>query len=91
MNTIKNDKVITEFGFTKPAIYQIEVLGEITEYSSGYFGEMEINIIHKPGQKPISTLTGMVKDQSALLGILNALNNMHFPILSIEVLENDQN
>lgn len=77
----KEGKVIS---FTGPATYQITVQGIIDPNHSVFFGDMKINTTSKAEQAPVSTLTGNIKDQSALLGVLNALNNMRFPIISIK-------
>tara|TARA_R110000772_G_scaffold24209_3_gene64098 strand:- start:819 stop:1073 length:255 start_codon:yes stop_codon:yes gene_type:complete len=73
-------------GFTGPAIYCIKVQGVIDERYTGYFGDMVISAEQKAEGKITGILTGKIKDQSELLGVLNALHNLHLPIVSMETL-----
>ena len=74
-------------GFTGPAIYCIKVQGIIDERFAGYFGNMVISTEKKDGDKIAGILTGKIKDQSELLGVLNALHNLHLPIVSMQTLD----
>jgi hypothetical protein len=74
-------------GFTGPAIYCIKVQGVIDERFIGYFGDMVISTEKKAGDRMIGILTGKIKDQSELLGVLNALHNLHLPIVSMQALD----
>ena len=77
-------------GFTGPAIYCIKVQGVIDEHYTGYFGDMVISNEKKAGDKIVGILTGKIKDQSELLGVLNALHNLHLPIVSIQTIDKNQ-
>ena len=74
-------------GFTGPAIYCIKVQGIIDERFAGYFGNMVISTEKKAGDRIAGILTGKIKDQSELLGVLNALHNLHLPIVSMQTLD----
>jgi hypothetical protein len=39
---------------------------------------------HAPSQQPVTTLSGELSDQAALMGVLNALYDMGFPLLRVE-------
>lgn len=80
------NKEITESCFTSPGMYCITVRGAIDERYSGYFGDMKISSEEQAGNKPLTTLTGELKDQSALVGVLNALYGLHLTILSIKTI-----
>ncbi len=41
----------------------------------------------EPKQYAISILMGKLADQSALIGVLNSLHDIGYPILSVEYLE----
>jgi len=82
----KNENKIASFSFSKPAVYQIKVQGEIDQSWSPRLGDMQIKVIKKPGSKAVSTLVGSVIDQSALSGILNSLYDLHLTVLSVKVL-----
>ena len=75
------------FDFDKPAIYQITIKGELDPSWSTRLGDMQIKVKKKPGKTPITMLIGSVADQSALSGILNSLNDLHFTVLNVEALK----
>ena len=79
------------FGFSKPAVYQIKIQGILDESYSNRLGGMQIRISKKPGKEAISILTGRVNDQAALSGILNSLYEMHLLVLSVEILSAAEN
>jgi hypothetical protein len=81
-----NDSKLT-IGFTKPAVYKIKVLGELNKKFSGKLSGMQVFINRESDGKTISVLVGQINDQAALSGILNALYEMQFTILSLNVME----
>lgn len=83
---LTENKEINESCFTSPGMYCIKVRGKIDKRFSGYFGGMKISSEEQAGKKPITTLLGELKDQSALVGILNALYGLHLTILSIKTI-----
>ena len=67
----------------EPASYRIEVEGSLDEQWSGRLGGMQIDTASRADQKPVTTLTGTVRDQAALMGVLNSLYQLHMTILSV--------
>ena len=67
-----------------PATYVILVRGVIDSGWSERMGGMRIRVI-KAGRQSATELTGSVRDQSALIGILAALHDLGMPILSVEL------
>lgn len=66
-----------------PAIYEIKVKGQIDGSWADWLAGMEIGPdAHETGA-PITTLSGTMVDQAALLGLLRTLHNMHLTLLSI--------
>jgi hypothetical protein len=45
---------------------------------------MTIAVITEADQAPVTTLCGPLRDQAALLGVLNTLYDLHLPLLSVE-------
>jgi hypothetical protein len=45
---------------------------------------MSITVRQAASQQPVTTLTGEVIDQASLLGVLNTLYDMGFPLLRVE-------
>jgi hypothetical protein len=78
---------IEDFTFSKPAVYQIKVQGELDRRWSSRLGDMQIKVIKSQGSKTVSELVGSVTDQAALSGILNSLNDLRLVILSVKILK----
>jgi hypothetical protein len=88
MTTSKHDNNIYQnFSFSKPAIYEIKVLGEVNLELSDRLQRMQISIDRKSGPKPVSILIGRMNDQAALSGVLNTLFDMHLTVISVDVLK----
>ena len=68
-----------------PASYCIRMQGVLGESWSEHLG-MTVEVEHNEAQHPITKLTGRVADQAALLGLLDSLYNLGFPLLSVECL-----
>lgn len=73
-------------GFSKKAIYRIEVEGVISADWSERIRGMEVRLMQGENNKPISILTGEVADQSALAGMLKTLFEFHLSVLSVRKL-----
>ena len=73
--------------FDAPATYKIVVQGSLTENLYPCFSELKI--VTGKGKKGVNItfLTGNIKDQAALAGILNILYEFHYPILLVEQIE----
>ena len=72
--------------FDRPANYQINVLGRIDPTMSDLLGGMTIC----PGMDsdlPSTTLEGELRDQAALVGVLNTIYELHLPVLMVKRLE----
>lgn len=68
------------FRVDMPAEYEIEVQGELASHR---FEGLTMSYAH-----PVTTIRGMIKDQSALLGILRQLINSGYPLLSVRYMAN---
>jgi hypothetical protein len=71
----------------EPATYRISILGTLDKKWSDYCGGMTIEHDLVLNQYPMTTLTGLLIDQSALIGVLNSLFDMGCPIISVECVE----
>jgi len=65
------------------SVYQIRLVGRVSPSLQNYIDDMQIRQEHG---KDIITLVGWLPDQSALLGLLNTLNDIHYEILSVNTL-----
>lgn len=70
--------------FSTPGTYCIQVQGMLDDSWSDRLGGLEIRSKYVSEQSTITSLNGRLLDQAALLGVLNALYNMHYPLLSVE-------
>ena len=67
-----------------PDNYRIKVSGRVKESWSEWFNGMKIEIEMDDEENPVSTLTGLLPDQGALLGVLNKIRNLGLKLLSVE-------
>ncbi|MFN8471506.1 MAG: hypothetical protein U0822_04745 [Anaerolineae bacterium] len=72
------------FLFDLPGHYRIRVQGYLSASYSGRLSDMEIITKQSRSHRSVTTLTGDVKDQTALMGVLIALFDMGFPLLTVE-------
>ena len=71
----------------EPATYKISVQGTLDKYLSAYYGGMTIENRSDPKRDAMTILTGLLVDQSALMGVLNSLHDTGYPILLVECIE----
>jgi hypothetical protein len=75
--------------FEKPGTYRIRVRGEIGPQWSDWLGGMHISPPCLESKVPTTELIGSLSDQAALVGVLNALYDMHLSIVSVECLPDE--
>ncbi len=81
------EKYLQGINRLEPAVYRIRIQGILDKNWSDYCGGMTIEHEGDPKRNPITILMGRVADQSALIGVLNALFDIGYPILVVEYLE----
>ncbi len=74
------------FSIKEPVLYQIKVQGNLGENFSDKLGGMQITVERVEDKIPVSILVGKVRDQAALVGILNTLYDLHMFIISVNLL-----
>ena len=72
-----------------PATYRIEVEGVLEEIWADSVAGMCISTRKRADQSTVTTLTGLLRDQAELSGVLNGLYELHLPILSVKILTED--
>ena len=70
-----------------PASYRIRVQGYLEDVWSDRLAGMTITIHDKKGVAPESILTGKVRDQAELVGVLNGLYELRMPVLKVELIK----
>ena len=76
--------------FDMPATYRICFRGYLPKSWSDCLGGMTVATHDRAGEAPLTVLSGWLPDQAALLGVLNTLYGLHFPLLSVEYQVGDQ-
>lgn len=70
--------------FDWPGRYCILVQGPLSASWSSRLGDMVITVRQAENQQPVSTLTGELRDQAALMGVLSTLYDIGCPLLEVE-------
>jgi hypothetical protein len=68
----------------QPAYYRIYFQGILDPSWAGDFVDMTLERLHPAPIQGITLLKGKVVDQAALIGILNMLYDLGFPLLRLE-------
>ena len=67
----------------EPVSYQIQVQGRLSQTWADYLGSMAVSVSGE-SEGAVTTLSGQVMDQAALMGLLNSLYDLGFSLLSVE-------
>ena len=74
-----------------PAGYRIQVQGYLDGTWSGRLGNLTIMVNSEPvNGAQATTLSGRLRDQTDLIGVLNTLHDLHLPLLSVEYLRDEE-
>jgi len=68
------------------AFYRIRVRGELDPNMSDRFEGLHIENTYRKDGRAETVLEGRLDDQSALSGVLNALYDLHLPVVSADCL-----
>lgn len=71
-------------GMIPAEYYRILVEGEMDPAWSECLAGLAIEMDERPGERPICVLSGALRDQSALQGVLDILFMLNMPILLVE-------
>ena len=78
-----------KFRVDSPGQYRIRVQGFLSAEWSDRLGGLQIVTLQAEDSDPVTVLSGEIIDQAALLGVLNALYDLRYPLLSVQRLEGD--
>lgn len=76
-----------KLGMDRPGRYEIKVPGRLDESWSEWFEGMTITVEGGDDGPTITTLTGIVTDEAALLGLLDRLYSLGLRLLSVRRIE----
>lgn len=65
------------------ANYRIRIQGAVSQSWSDYLCDLTIDV-ENDSTWPVTTLSGSLQDQAALLGVLNSLYDLGFPLIGVE-------
>ena len=74
-----------QLAFEKSAKYHIKVQGTLEKRYIDFFGDMQIRVRTREDQPTVTILSGQVRDQCELMGLLNNLYELHLPLVSVEL------
>ena len=69
-----------------PAVFSIRINGELSESWSEYFGAQSMSVEVNEAGLSSTTLISEPVDQAALVGMINLLNGLGLPLVSVECL-----
>ena len=75
----------TEATFRGAGTYRIRVQGQLGREWADRLGGLRVTSDEEPDGSPSVVLTGPIRDQAALMGVLNTLYELHLPILSVKL------
>jgi hypothetical protein len=67
----------------QPALYRIEVQGQLDSHWSAHFDNMECTVKHATDNLSVTSLYGKVADQASLHGMLNRIRDLGLPLLTV--------
>ena len=67
--------------------YEIRVAGRINPERAEWFGDMAMAVEHTPEGVTLTVLTGWIRDQAALFGILNRIRDLGLKLISVTTTE----
>ena len=73
----------------QPATYKIVVQGRLDGSWAEWFGGMTIHVTRENGWPVATTLTGHVRDQAELHGLLARTRDLCLPLLQVQLLHAD--
>ena len=72
---------------SSPAIYRIRVRGKLDATLARRLDGLNLSEESSSGEVPACVLVGRLRDQAALVGLLNSLYELHLPLVSIDCLD----
>jgi hypothetical protein len=74
----------------EPVVFHICVQGELDAHWTEYFHARSLSVCPDAAGAPLSTLVTEPVDQAALVGIINYLNGLRLPLISVQCLPADE-
>ena len=84
---MSNSQLCKNLKFEAPASYRIRAQGHLDDSWSDRLGGMVITRAFTADKQPMTILIGHLQDQAALCGVINAIYDLHLPVISVELLD----
>lgn len=68
----------------EPAVFRIRIQGELDENWFEYFGAQSSSVEVDPADNIVTTIISEPMDQARLIGLVNHLNGLGIPLISVE-------
>ncbi len=65
-------------------IYQVKIGGKVSSQWISWFSDMKIEIRKDNNSKLLTVLTGAIKDQTALFGLLKHIGSLGLTLISVQ-------
>lgn len=78
---------LSQYSFATPATFRLRFVGHLDASWSDELGGTAIDYGCMEGDRSVTILTARIVDQAALIGLLNRLYGLGFPLLSVECLQ----
>jgi hypothetical protein len=72
-----------------PATYRICIQGCLDEVWSDRLANMTLTMDLSNKDSPVTTLTGRIRDQTELVGVINGLYELRMPLLYVEIINEE--
>lgn len=69
---------------SEPAVFRICIQGELDESWFDYFGAQSVSIEVDEGGQAVTVFISEPMDQGALVGLINHLNDLGIPLISVD-------
>lgn len=87
---MSNSRSLKDLKLWTPATYRIKIKGYLEESWSDLLAGMKVTTSSQGDEEVFATLVGRLKDQAELSGVLNTLYELHLPLLSVEILSDEE-
>ena len=81
---------MSQFAGAEAVAYKIRVQGILDDTRSAWVANLHIEVQAAADVPPITTLTGTLRDEDALEDVLDVLNMLGLPLISVERVEIDR-
>ena len=81
---------MSQFVGAEAVTYKIRVQGILDDTRSAWVANLHIDVQAAADVPPITTLTGTLRDEDALEDVLDVLNMLGLPLISVERVEIDR-